>query len=395
VRRGANAGGQGGDMLGVLSAMNKSGSPSLRGEYGQALMAQIGQSMVSPGMGDAGQFLMYRALGVRNPFESQLARERGPFDRGDDGVMAIEKVLRQFRRDIPNDEAQRAVGMSNVLGIPALAAQQIDRLFSSMEMKGVTPQQADIEKILTQYGGNQGADTLTRMTQIHNALTEAGSPLLTILNGIRSAVIFTAGPDYQEQLLLRDRVTKEEFQAKVDEKTAEAAKWNTDASKRFRSSVAKGQFQAAIRKWAPITGVPEAIANLTVQSESGYDPIAGLGTEHVGGLQQSEAMAKQYHVRDRTDIEQSTRGGMQFLSDLYKKYGRWDLAVGAYVAGPGNMDKALRGEPNQIGEVTARRMAEAARVRLDINVHDRGKTTKHSFAIDTPQSSGTAAVAVP
>lgn len=395
VRRGVNAHDQAGDIFGVMAMLNKSGNPALRGEYGASIMGQIGQGMVSPGMGDAGQFFMYRALGVRSPFESQLARERGPFDRGDDGVMAIEKVLRQFRRDIPNDEAQRAVGISNVLGIPALVAQKIDQMFADAEAMGVQMTAEDYRKADPSLGENEGSKTRETLTGIHDALTKTTSPLLSILNGIRGAVVFAAGPDYEESLLLRDKVPEKEFQAAVDAKTLQASVWNSVKSKQFRSNLAKQQFQAAIRKWAPITGVPEAIANLTVQSESGYDPIAGLGTEHVGGWQQSEAMAKQYHVLDRTDIEQSTRGSMQNLADLYKEFGSWDKAVGAYVAGAGNMRKAMRGEPNQIGPITAKRMADAARVTLDINVNERGKTTKHSFDIDTPQSSGTAAVAVP
>jgi hypothetical protein len=396
VRRGANAGVQVGDMLGVLSAMNKSGSPSLRGEYGQALMAQIGQSMVSPGMGDAGQFLMYRALGVRNPFESQLARERGPFDRGDDGVMAIEKVLRQFRRDIPNDEAQRAVGMSNVLGIPALAAQQIDRLFADMELKGVTPQQADIEKVLTKYGGNQGADTTRLLTEVHNALTDAGAPLLEVLNGIRGAVVFMAGPKYSGGQAPSDTMTPEEFK-----KQSAAVQDSITKRENERRRSEKGwMIPNAVKRASDATGVPPLLLYRMIQAESSGDPNAVSKAGAQGLMQLMPQTAKRFGVRDPFNAEENVMGGAKYMSWLHDRYGSWGTAVGAYHAGEGNMDKYLAGKPSGVGPET---QAYARRVmhdlRLDVHVKDSsGKTvgrTTRDVPLDTPKSSGTSAVAVP
>ena len=396
VRRGVDAGGQVGDMLGVLSAMNKSGSPSLRGEYGQALMAQIGQGMVSPGMGDAGQFLMYRALGVRNPFESQLARERGPFDRGDDGVMAIEKVLRQFRRDIPNDEAQRAVGMSNVLGIPALAAQQIDRLFADMELKGVTPQQADIEKVLTKYGGNQGADTTRLLTEVHNALTDAGAPLLEVLNGIRGAVVFMAGPKYSGGQAPSDTMTPEEFK-----KQSAAVQDSITKRENERRRSEKGwMIPNAVKRASDATGVPPLLLYRMIQAESSGDPNAVSKAGAQGLMQLMPQTAKRFGVRDPFNAEENVMGGAKYMSWLHDRYGSWGTAVGAYHAGEGNMDKYLAGKPSGVGPETQAYVRRVMHdLRLDVHVKDSsGKTvgrTTRDVPLDTPKSSGTSAVAVP
>jgi membrane-bound lytic murein transglycosylase D len=45
---------------------------------------------------------------------------------------------------------------------------------------------------------------------------------------------------------------------------------------------------------------------------------------------------------ERMDPVKSTHAACQFLSKLYKTYGKWDLALAAYNCGPGNVNKAIR-----------------------------------------------------
>lgn len=48
------------------------------------------------------------------------------------------------------------------------------------------------------------------------------------------------------------------------------------------------------------------------------------------------------YLDDRMDPEKSTEAAAQYLSELYKIFGDWNLVLAAYNAGPGNVSKAIR-----------------------------------------------------
>ncbi|MBV9960236.1 MAG: transglycosylase SLT domain-containing protein [Acidobacteria bacterium] len=108
-----------------------------------------------------------------------------------------------------------------------------------------------------------------------------------------------------------------------------------------------GQFMRMARKIFREEGVPEDIAWLG-QVESSWRPraqswaaasglwqfIPGTGTRF--GLRQTA------WVDERNSFEKATRAAAQYLKWLAKRYnGNWELAMGAYNTGEGNIDRAI------------------------------------------------------
>ena len=82
--------------------------------------------------------------------------------------------------------------------------------------------------------------------------------------------------------------------------------------------------------------------------ESALKPNANSPSGAKGLWQFMLATGKQYnlhvnsYVDDRYDPLKSTEAACKYLSDLYKMFGDWDLALAAYNSGPGNVRKAIK-----------------------------------------------------
>jgi membrane-bound lytic murein transglycosylase D len=94
--------------------------------------------------------------------------------------------------------------------------------------------------------------------------------------------------------------------------------------------------------------VPMELALLPIV-ESAYDPFAYSHGRASGMWQFIPGTGKYYGLKQnwwydgRRDIRASTKAAIQYLSELSKRYdGDWELALAAYNAGPGNVDRAIR-----------------------------------------------------
>jgi membrane-bound lytic murein transglycosylase D len=82
--------------------------------------------------------------------------------------------------------------------------------------------------------------------------------------------------------------------------------------------------------------------------ESALNPRAKSRVGATGLWQFMYPTGKQYNLRissyvdDRQDPIKSTIAACEYLSDLYRIFGDWDLALAAYNSGPGNVSKAIR-----------------------------------------------------
>ncbi len=82
--------------------------------------------------------------------------------------------------------------------------------------------------------------------------------------------------------------------------------------------------------------------------ESALNPNAISRSKAVGLWQFMEGTGKEYGLRvskvvdERRDPNKATLAAIDFLTNLYRRYDSWELALAAYNAGPGRVNKAIK-----------------------------------------------------
>ncbi|MDT0683945.1 lytic transglycosylase domain-containing protein [Roseicyclus sp. F158] len=100
----------------------------------------------------------------------------------------------------------------------------------------------------------------------------------------------------------------------------------------------QGQFVEVARGAARKYNVPEDLFLRLVQQESGWNSNALSHKGAIGLAQLMPGTAARLRV-DPHDPQQNLEGGARYLRMMYDRYRDWRLALAAYNAGPGAVDK--------------------------------------------------------
>jgi len=91
-------------------------------------------------------------------------------------------------------------------------------------------------------------------------------------------------------------------------------------------------------------GIPEGLFLNLVRAESNFNPQAVSPKGAMGLCQLMPQTAKELGVKNPFDVDENLNAGAKYLKRLYKKYKDWKLALAAYNAGEGAVDR-YRGIP--------------------------------------------------
>lgn len=177
--------------------------------------------------------------------------------------------------------------------------------------------------------------------------------MIRILTGVVVLAIATAGSAQAEILSSQSRVKLFSSQTRVLDTRASQqynasvrlqppsvntpTKWGTGEGAAFTGRY-NGPYLAMARDAARRHGVPEDLFLKLVQQESGFNPKA-LSSKGALGLAQLMPDTARILRVDPLDPYQNLDGGARYLMQQYRAFGNWRLALAAYNAGPGAVQK--------------------------------------------------------
>ena len=106
------------------------------------------------------------------------------------------------------------------------------------------------------------------------------------------------------------------------------------------------QYRGTVEQQAKANGVPlsTAVKMLTIESHFNPNSISPAGALGIAQVMPATGAQMGYSPQQLMNPETGIGAGMNYLGQMFRRYGVEDRALAAYNMGPGNMDKVLHGK---------------------------------------------------
>lgn len=191
--------------------------------------------------------------------------------------------------------------------------------------------------IIQQFAKNvESSEAIEQLQKENEGLqSPVGAPAQPL--PIRTEVFGPPAPHQQSEAMSRYR-----SMSPVGERVAKMARLRAMASQQGAAVADTLQrFEHEIGSASVKSGLDPELILAVVMEESGGDPQARSPKGATGLMQLMPGTAAEVGVSDATSPSQNLHGGSAYLAQMLRKYeGKLDIALAAYNAGPGNVDKA-------------------------------------------------------
>ena len=195
-----------------------------------------------------------------------------------------------------------------------------------------------IQNLLSTSGQSSAMQRAVQMNNYANSINAQWSPVAKtnptqqpVQNVESFDKVLQAGAKTKFGNLLTNPATR--VNAQIYTNKDEAVSPKTDVS-------SKTKIKELISRVSQKHGVDEKLVNALVNQESGFNPNAKSKVGAMGLMQLMPSTAKGLGVTNPMDPEQNVEGGVKYLKSMLDKYnGNIILALAAYNAGPGAVDK--------------------------------------------------------
>lgn len=167
---------------------------------------------------------------------------------------------------------------------------------------------------------------------------------LTFEGAARAESLFSGGSSssrgalFKSQASLLDGRLSKQYKGSTRLRPGARGSYTESAGIPRYSGPQRSKYLSAAKLAARKHGIPEDLFLRLVQQESAWKSEAVSHKGAIGLAQLMPATARKLGVNPR-DPRQNLDGGARYLRRMYDKFGTWRLALAAYNAGPGAVEK--------------------------------------------------------